>query len=80
MRSVTEAEARRHFSELLEEVRRGETILVTSEGQAVVELRPANERSEEEKNAGWQALLHRLKTQPPVSAGKWTRDELYDDE
>ena len=80
MRTVTASEANRQFSELLKEVRKGETFLVTSHGEPVAELRPPSEKTDAEKQAGWRALLARLDTLEPMNLGGWTRDELYDDD
>ena len=51
--------------------------MVTSHGKPVAQLIPAGEA---ESEAGRLALLDHLSRQRPVDAGRWTRDELYEDE
>lgn len=78
-RIVTAAEANRRFSQLLRAVREGESYTVTSHGRPVARIVPvsANERMAEAAHA---VLLEHLRSQKPMNAGRWTRDELYDDE
>lgn len=78
MRVVTASEANRQFSELLKEVRRGETVLVTSHGEPVAELRPPPQ-NDVEQAAAFKRLMDRLKSQPAMNRGGWTREELYED-
>jgi prevent-host-death family protein len=79
MRFVSAAEANRQFSKILREVREGETVVVTSHGEPVARIVPA-ERDLAEREAAKQALLKRLRSQPAQNLGvTWTRDELYDD-
>lgn len=75
---VTAADANRKFSKLLRAVREGQSYVVTSHGRAVARIVPA------EKNGGIArgaraSLLKRLRSQPVVKIGRWTRDELYED-
>lgn len=77
MKTVTASEASGRFSELLDEVRKGETILVTSQGELVAELRPPETRNA--KRAAFERLMERLRSQPALNLGPWTRDELYED-
>jgi prevent-host-death family protein len=42
MKTVSAAEANRQFSRILREVRAGETVLVTSRGEPVAKIVPAN--------------------------------------
>jgi prevent-host-death family protein len=79
MRSVSAAEANRQFSVLLREVRNGETVVVTSHGTPVATIAPIVGSTAARETAR-QLLLNRLRAQPFVDAGPWTRDELYDDE
>ena len=75
--TVSAAEANRNFSQILRGVREGQTYVVTSHGRPVARIGPADagERIAAEARA---ALLGRLRKQPVVQAGPWTRDELYD--
>ena len=77
MKTISAAEANRHFSQMLREVREGSTYVVTSHGAPVATLAPADGELRTRARA---ALLARLKTQPALDAGPWTRDELYDDD
>jgi prevent-host-death family protein len=76
---VSAAEANRRFSRLLQGVREGRSYVVTSHGQPVARLVPASD-DERARHAAWDALLKRLKSQPALNAGPWTREELYEDE
>lgn len=75
--TVSAADANRNFSQILRGVREGQTYVVTSHGRPVARIGPADagERVASEARA---ALLARLRRQPVVQAGPWTRDELYD--
>jgi prevent-host-death family protein len=77
-KTVSAAEANRKFSQLLQDVRRGRSYVVTSHGRPVAKLSPIRD----EENAGVsgrEALLARLRDQPATKTGPWTRDELYQD-
>jgi prevent-host-death family protein len=80
-KTVTAADANRKFSELLRGVRKGRTYVVTSHGQPVAKLIPAD-KDESVAAGARSALLTRLKAQPAARGPKvrkgWTRDELYD--
>ena len=76
---VSAADANRKFSKLLRTVREGGSYIVTSHGKAVARIVPI------EKNGAatpWArtALLKRLRSEPVVTIGRWSRDELYEDE
>jgi len=75
---ISATEANRRFSRLLDGVRKGNTYVVTSHGRPVARLSPPAEdrRSIAEARA---ALLERLRSQPAVDVGHWTREELYED-
>jgi prevent-host-death family protein len=74
---VTAAEANRDFSRLLREVREGRSFTITSHGRPVARIGPVDLRLDE-REAAKEALLERLRSQPTLNAGRWTRDELYD--
>jgi len=76
---VSAAEANRRFSLLLRGVRDGRSYVVTSHGAPVARLIPAG-RHDNAMLSARSALLSRLERQPIVDAGKWTRDELYEDD
>ena len=77
-KAVSAAEANRKFSQLLQEVRRGRSYVVTSHGKPVAKISPVDETEKIEVGAR-EALLTRLRRQPVVKAGRWTRDDLYED-
>lgn len=76
---VSAADANRRFSLLLRGVRAGRSYVVTSHGKPVARLIPAG-RHESVAIGARLALLSRLKTQPVIEVGRWTRDELYEDD
>jgi prevent-host-death family protein len=76
---VAAAEANRRFSELLREVREGNTYIVTSHGRPVAKIVPLS-NDERTGEAAHAALLEHLRSQTAVNAGKWTREELYEDD
>jgi prevent-host-death family protein len=78
MRTVSAAQANREFSKLLQAVRGGETVLITSRGEPVATLAPPAEVFEQMSKAKAE-LLARLQTVQPMNLAKWTRDELYED-
>jgi prevent-host-death family protein len=74
---VSAASANRKFSKLLRAIREGQSYIVTSHGKAVARLVPAEKRDSEMRGAR-AALLRRLRAEPVVKIGRWTRDELYE--
>jgi prevent-host-death family protein len=76
---VSAAEANRRFSRLLAGVRQGRSYTVTSHGKPIARIVPAG-GSDPVREAAKEALLARLRRQPIVHVGKWTREELYEDE
>jgi prevent-host-death family protein len=76
--TVSAADANRRFSELLRTVKKGRSIIVTSHGRPVAKLSPVVEDDFAAKGAR-SALFNRLRRERVVNAGRWTRDELYDD-
>jgi prevent-host-death family protein len=77
--AVSAADANRRFSLLLRGVREGHSYVVTSHGKPVARLIPAGKHDEVATSAR-STLLSRLEKQPVVHAGRWTRDELYEDD
>lgn len=77
-KAVSAADANRKFSELLQTVKKGRTVIVTSHGKPVARLMPVVE-GEPAAEGVRSALFARLRKQRAVKAGRWTRDELYDD-
>jgi len=77
-KQITAAQANRQFSKLLKQVAEGESFVITSHGKPVAEIRPPSPVTPEQL-AARKELFERLKAQPAINAGSWTRDELYDD-
>lgn len=77
--AVSASDASRRFFLLLRGVREGRSYVVTSHGKPVARLIPAGKHDDVASSAR-SALLSRLEKQPVVNAGRWTRDELYDDD
>jgi len=78
-RSISAAEANRHFSSVLSEVRDGKSFIVTNHGKPVARIVPAGRDDAFTANAR-EALLSRLAAQPVIDVGRWSRDDLYEDE
>lgn len=75
---VSAADANRRFSEILRTVKDGKSVVVTSHGKPVAKIMPAGE--DDRAAAGARSVLfERLRRERVVKAGRWTRDELYDD-
>jgi prevent-host-death family protein len=77
-KAISAADANRRFSELLRTVRKGKTVVVTSHGKPVARIVPMTDRDQTERGAR-VALFARLRSQPVVDIGRWSRDELYED-
>jgi prevent-host-death family protein len=77
--SVSAADANRRFSELLRKVREGRSVVVTSHGRPVAKIVPITE-SDPVAQGARSALFARLRAERVTHVGRWTRDELYDDE
>jgi prevent-host-death family protein len=78
-KAVTAADANRKFSTLLRAVREGQTYVVTSHGRAVARVVPLENNPGIARNAR-AALVKRLRSEPVVRVGRWSREELYEDQ
>ena len=78
MRTVSAADANRQFSSLLQAVKAGDTITVTSRGEPVAQITPINRAQSPARSRATEALLARLRALPAQGIS-WTRDELYDE-
>jgi len=78
-KTISAADANRNFSHLLRQVREGRSYVVTTHGKPVAKIIPftTDDRVVARARA---ALLERLSDEPVVDAGRWTRDDLYEDE
>ncbi len=71
-------DANRRFSELLRTVKNGRSVVVTSHGKPVARISPMVEDNLVAEGAR-SVLFARLSRERAVNAGRWTREELYDD-
>ena len=78
MKTISAAEANRHFSSLLREVSRGARITVTSRGKPVATISAADQVGGRERAAARRALLSRLRATAATGTRNWSRDELYE--
>jgi prevent-host-death family protein len=79
---VSAAEANRSFSRLLREVRQGRRYVVTAHGRPVARIVPVDEAAEMDarfREVARRELFRRLRSQPILNTGKWTREELYEE-
>lgn len=77
--AISAADANRRFSLLLRGVREGHGYVVTSHGRPVARIVPVGQH-EGVATGARSALLSRLEQQPVIDAGRWRRDELYEDD
>lgn len=77
-KAISAADANRGFSRLLGEVKQGRSYIVTSHGQPVARISPA-EAPEHVGVKAHASLIERLRSQKVKTIGRWTRDELYED-
>ena len=77
--NVSAADANRNFSALLRGVREGRSYVITSHGKPVAKFGPID-AGDRVRAAARRVLFDRLRAQPVGEpAGRWTRDELYDE-
>jgi len=74
-KTISSAAANRNFSKLLRAVRDGQSFVVTIHGKPVARIVPAAAVAGPER---WNALVARLRAEPTVDIGRWSRDELYE--
>ena len=77
-KSVSAAVANRDFSALLRKVRGGATFTVTSHGRPVARLVPIVAAGPVARTAR-KTLFDRLSAAQTLHAGRWSRDDLYED-
>lgn len=78
MEKVIQAtEANRQFSRILREVAEGDSYTVTLHGRPVARIVPADAT---DKDTIRDRFFEQLRKQPALRAGRWTRDELYEDD
>jgi prevent-host-death family protein len=74
---ISAAEANRQFSRLLNDLKDGTSYTITSHGKVVGHLNPPAEDADARKKA-FEELMKRLRSQPAMNIGPWTREELYE--
>jgi len=79
-KKISATAARRRFPRLLEEVRAGESFVVTVRGAPVAKITPVEHAPERDWKEARRRLLERLRSQPAIDVGPWTRGELYEDD
>ncbi|HSI39395.1 MAG TPA: type II toxin-antitoxin system prevent-host-death family antitoxin [Xanthobacteraceae bacterium] len=82
-KAISAADANRRFSLLLREVREGQRYVVTSHGRPVARIVPVGGADAVEESVAAHAhavLLARLAGQTVTDIGRWSRDELYEDD
>jgi len=77
-KAVSAADANRKFSKLIRAVREGHSYVVTSHGKAVARIAPV-QKNDAVSSAARAALMKRLRSEPVVRIGRWSREELYED-
>lgn len=75
-KAISAADANRKFSQLLREVKAGQSYVVTSHGKPVARIAPL----EQDRSAvrARNSLIRRLRAEPVVEIGRWKRDDLYE--
>jgi prevent-host-death family protein len=77
MKTVSAADANRHFSSMLREVAMGEVVTVLSRGKPVATIASVRPKSEQRQSAK-SALLARLSQQNALGRRTWSRNQLYE--
>ena len=77
MKSLSSADANRHFSAVLRDVSKGEEIVVVSRGKPVARIIGV-QADAKLRTAAKAALLKRLLGQPATGIRKWKRADLYE--
>jgi len=68
MREIQASEAKTHLPQLLDEVERGETVVITRHGRAIARLVPETERRRSEIRAAIDGIKALRRTMPKISA------------
>jgi prevent-host-death family protein len=76
MKTVSAADANRHFSSVLRDVASGQVVTVLSRGKPVATIGPIRAKNDQ-RQAAKNGLLERLNRQPASGQRDWSRDELY---
>ena len=74
---ISAADANRRFSEVLRDVKDGQSYVVTSHGRPVARIAPI-EHGRKTTGSARTVLLGRLRSERVVDVGRWKRDDLYE--
>ena len=77
MKMIATTEANRQFSKVIQEVREGETFVVTSHGEPVAKI-TAFKREESDRQRALDAYFTSRKAVKPMNLGRFNRDDAYD--
>lgn len=67
MREIQASEAKTHLPRLLDEVERGETLIITRHGKAIARLSPESERKRSEVRAAIESIRELRRGNPRVT-------------
>jgi len=70
MREIQASEAKAHLAQLLDEVERGETVIITRHGRAIARLVPETDRRQAEINHAIACIEARRRHAPRITAGE----------
>jgi len=70
MREVQSSDAKAHLPQILDEVERGETIIITRHGRPIARIVPEAESREAEIRRTMERIYAFRKTMPPLSVGE----------
>ena len=68
MREIQASEAKAHLAQLLDEVERGETVIITRHGRAIARLVPETDRRQAEINHAIACIEARRRHAPRITA------------
>lgn len=77
MKSISSADANRHFSAVLRDVSAGEEVVVVSRGKPVAKIISV-QAGDQTRLSAKTALLKRLRAQPATGVRNWKRSDLYE--
>ncbi len=77
MKSISSADANRHFSAVLRDVSAGEEVVVVSRGKPVAKIIGV-QAGDHTRLSAKAALLKRLRSQAASGVRNWTRNDLYE--
>jgi prevent-host-death family protein len=76
MKSISSADANRHFFAVPRDASAGEAVVVVSRGKPVAKIIGV-QAGDHVRLSAKAALLKRLRAQPASGAHNWTRNDLY---